>query len=216
MTASLYDLLGVGKKAKPATIRSAYRKKAKAAHPDVLGGNAEVFASLKKAHDVLMDTKARANYDRTGQIDPQIPDPGRGPAMAMLAQALENVLSECTKANRDPREINIVEACKEYVAHCVDGTNKRMAAIKKRQSQLQALAGRFTAKDADNVLEMIVFGRLSTIEAELAGLESQIKIAAEAGAILKTQRFKVDAAAQIVMVNLNRYGGSTASSTGWG
>lgn len=61
-----YELLGVSKDADMATIKSAFRKKAKKYHPDVNQGNAEaerIFKELNEAYAVLSDEGKRARYN---------------------------------------------------------------------------------------------------------------------------------------------------------
>lgn len=52
-----YADLGIARDASPAAIKAAYRKRAKTAHPDA-GGNADDFARLQRAYDVLSDPRA--------------------------------------------------------------------------------------------------------------------------------------------------------------
>jgi len=64
---TLYDLLGVRPGADDATIRAAFRKAAKAYHPDANAGDRAVeqrFREITAAHAVLRDPERRANYDR--------------------------------------------------------------------------------------------------------------------------------------------------------
>lgn len=66
-----YSVLGVSKKASEKDIKSAYRKLAKALHPDQNPNDAgahEKFAEVTAAYDFLSDTAKRAQYDR-GEID---------------------------------------------------------------------------------------------------------------------------------------------------
>lgn len=66
-----YAALGVGRGASEAEIKSAYRKKAKALHPDQHPGDAvkaEEFKRVSKAYDILGDKEKRAKFDR-GEID---------------------------------------------------------------------------------------------------------------------------------------------------
>lgn len=63
----LYGLLEIDSSAQEAEIRKAYRKKALSCHPDKNPDNpkaAELFQELSKALEVLLDTIARAAYDR--------------------------------------------------------------------------------------------------------------------------------------------------------
>lgn len=67
--ASAYQILGVPQDATPEMIRSAYRLRAKAEHPDRHGGSADAnerFLALKAAYEILLDPDRRAAHD----IDP--------------------------------------------------------------------------------------------------------------------------------------------------
>ena len=63
-----YDILGVGKTADLATIKSAHRKMAMKFHPDNVENNAWAksrFIEIQEAYEVLRDSKKRADYDRS-------------------------------------------------------------------------------------------------------------------------------------------------------
>ena len=71
MAEDLYDILGVSRRATDEEIRSAFRKLAKANHPDVNPGNsaaAERFKKITAANDILSDPDKRRQYD-VGEID---------------------------------------------------------------------------------------------------------------------------------------------------
>lgn len=59
---NFYQILGVDKTADDATIKKAYRKLVVKHHPDK-GGNADTFASISEAYDILSDDKLRTQYD---------------------------------------------------------------------------------------------------------------------------------------------------------
>jgi len=62
-----YKALGVGEKASPDEIKRAYRKLAKAYHPDSTGGDKAKesrFKDISNAYDVLGEPKKRALYDQ--------------------------------------------------------------------------------------------------------------------------------------------------------
>ncbi len=70
-----YEVLGIGKNATDAEIKSAYRKLAKKYHPDLNPGNKEAeekFKEVHEAHDVLSDPQKRQRYDQFGfaGVDP--------------------------------------------------------------------------------------------------------------------------------------------------
>ena len=64
-----YEVLGIGKNATDAEIKSAYRKLAKKYHPDLNPGNKqaeEKFKQVNEANDVLSDPQKRQRYDQFG------------------------------------------------------------------------------------------------------------------------------------------------------
>ena len=70
-----YEVLGIGKNATDAEIKSAYRKLAKKYHPDLNPGNKEAeekFKEVNEANDVLSAPQKRQRYDQFGfaGVDP--------------------------------------------------------------------------------------------------------------------------------------------------
>jgi len=64
-----YDVLGVSREAGRAEIKKAFRKEARACHPDVNPDDPECearFKELAEAYEVLSDADSRAAYDRYG------------------------------------------------------------------------------------------------------------------------------------------------------
>lgn len=71
--ADYYDILGIDRDAAPETIKKAFRKLARATHPDANPGNPEAearFRRIAEAYEVLSDPDRRAQYDRGGNLDP--------------------------------------------------------------------------------------------------------------------------------------------------
>ena len=88
-----YEVLGLPEGAPAAEVRRAYRRLAKAAHPDVAGDGAR-FRMITQAYDVLSDPDRRAAYDRALRAAPVAARPRRprygryvAPTVAALAVA---------------------------------------------------------------------------------------------------------------------------------
>jgi DnaJ-class molecular chaperone len=63
---SAYEILGVPKGSSKETIRQAYRRLIKRAHPDHAGPSAdahEAFLEIRAAYELLEDDQRRADYD---------------------------------------------------------------------------------------------------------------------------------------------------------
>ena len=72
-----YEVLGVGKNATDAEIKSAFRKKAKECHPDLHPGDKKAeaeFKEINEAAEVLSDPEKRSKYDQFGHaaFDPSM------------------------------------------------------------------------------------------------------------------------------------------------
>ncbi|KAL7698812.1 chaperone protein DNAj [Lotmaria passim] len=74
----LYSVLGVARNATPEQIKTAYKKRAKALHPDVNPSPtaAEDFAEAKQAYETLSDPQKRSMYDMTGNANAGAGFPG--------------------------------------------------------------------------------------------------------------------------------------------
>jgi molecular chaperone DnaJ len=72
-----YRALGVSETATEQEIRRAYRKLAKAHHPDAHPGSEDRFKEISAAYDVLSDADKRKEYDQVRRLGPMAGD-GRG------------------------------------------------------------------------------------------------------------------------------------------
>ena len=90
-----YSTLGVAKGATADTIKRAYKEKAKEHHPD-RGGDANKFAEISNAYDILKDPNKRAYYDHTGSTD-QRQQQQRGPF------GFEDIFSQVFRQQRQQR-----------------------------------------------------------------------------------------------------------------
>jgi curved DNA-binding protein CbpA len=83
----LYRILGIGRGAARDEIHKAYRRKAKASHPDS-GGSVGAFGELATAYAVLSNPNCRERYDQTGEVEPPRPNNFDASAVEVIAQKL--------------------------------------------------------------------------------------------------------------------------------
>lgn len=94
-----YALLGVGREASAAEIGRAYRRAARATHPDLHPGDdsaAERFRALAIAHETLRNPERRDSYDRAH------PDVHRGPRPARPVRVVVHQRSQPSVAAVQP------------------------------------------------------------------------------------------------------------------
>jgi hypothetical protein len=81
-----YELLGVGKGASDAEIKSAYRSLARAMHPDT-GGTSGTFRLLREAYETLNDPVRRAEYDEElVDLEDDFEEPSASPVAGRIPQ----------------------------------------------------------------------------------------------------------------------------------
>ncbi len=72
---NLYELLGADQRSDTAGLKAAYRKAAKAAHPDVCPDDEDAswrFRQIVRAHEILSDDELRAAYDHVVAYEQRI------------------------------------------------------------------------------------------------------------------------------------------------
>jgi curved DNA-binding protein CbpA len=102
---NLYAVLEVGRDATPDEIRVAYRRAARASHPDLHPGDAaatERFKRVQQAYDVLGDPARRAAYDAPAAPPPtpMVPRSTTEPPVSLARELGETVRAIRVMARR--------------------------------------------------------------------------------------------------------------------
>ena len=190
----LYATLGVPKDADKATVRKAYRSKAKKVHPDT-GGSPEQFALVKLAADILGDDARRAHYDRTGQASAPEPDNEFSEIMKFVSTALDMALQKEAQngsidyiTNKDMLE-RMRSEIREF---------KRTAATKEREMMHaiainEKLLKRFHRKKKEpNFLEAMIVSRISGLKENIEKIKRDVQVADRALEFLDDYVFEFD------------------------
>lgn len=139
--ANFYDVLGVTRTASEDEIRTAYRAKAKQAHPDKVGGSARKMARLNEAYETLSNADKRARYDATqrgprrlparpartarGGVDPKVfYQKVFAPLDARIQHLMEQLFDQLDDLSGDPYDDQLAEAFEGVVGSARDTLNE--------------------------------------------------------------------------------------------
>lgn len=160
-----YAALGVNRSCDKAAIRRAYRRKAKAMHPDN-GGSAEQFGALKLAHDVLMDETRRAKFDATGTIDETAPDNEMSETLSLVSTALGQIILALMQSGVEPERADLMLRLRQSLNQALDACKKQIAEQVKARAKVEKLRHRFKLKAGAvgaNYLESMIAGLVQAI-----------------------------------------------------
>lgn len=156
-----YETLGIPPSATQAEVTAAYRRKAKATHPDH-GGNAAEFQRVEAAGRVLRDIAARQKYDATG-------DDGPGPQEKTREQKIMELLfaaGDGIPAKVGPKAR--LKKIKENLEQALQTSAMEKGNTESEIRQLEAQAGYFTVPDgAEDVMEALRLKALNEARGKL-------------------------------------------------
>ncbi len=207
----LYKILGVGERAGDAEIKSAYRRKAKALHPDA-GGSADEFADLSKAFHVLSDATRRLTYDQTGMED-------EAPKAEDVAVAyLRNLVESFIAADADPLYTDFAGEMIRQIDGAINEATKVNAATMRKITRCEKMAARFQVKRGDNVVKAILEGRIREMRQHLSVVERDIQAMHRAKELAGQYSYRMDPRPQQTHAATYYYQGlrqQAQNATGW-
>jgi curved DNA-binding protein CbpA len=185
---SLYDVLGVSRKATPEEIKSAYRQKAKTMHPDV-GGDADDWADLNSAYTILSEEDSRAHYDATGKIkDAQINSP-KSEALAIIAQCTQGIIMQMGKSGI---YTDVVVQLKQVLSQNVHQIAQQEQQEIKKKKGFEAYKGRFLTKNPNNIFEHMLNSVTADTDRNIAVIQENKQRFELALELLSEYEFKIE------------------------
>ena len=168
-----YEELGVPPTATDEEIKAAYRRRAKATHPDA-NGSAEEFAGLQRAYACLGNPGKRAEYDEFGEDLDLV-----GQAHSMLSSLFDK-----HALKRDP-----VEQVTKAVQATIHG-----AGIAKGDADSQLIKVRAQMERIKNapILLHSLESKLDALTGEITRLSAVVKMSEVAQEILETYEFEAE------------------------
>lgn len=181
-----YEELGVAPDATPEQINAAYRRKARAAHPDA-GGNRDAFARLSRAVAILRDPQRRETYDRTGNAE----DQPQGPMAAhVLAEAFSVAMQQ-----HDPRHVDLIATVDTMLAGRLNEIKaERSKTLGKQRRNADAMTRLIRKADqpGSNILGNILAQAADDLGRELSRMDEIEALITEARELAKGWTWKVE------------------------
>ena len=173
-----YRVLGIRRDGGAKRIKKAFRDQAKVTHPDA-GGDADDFDRVRRAYFVLSDTRRRAIYDKTGQLD-EIAEISLATRVATCLLELFESMLQTGDAHRT--EVDLIGAMKSAAIRSAKEMKAEKAKLEGLVAPLQKLRARIIRETGDNIFERHLDRRATELQARITEIQERITVA-EATAI---------------------------------
>lgn len=190
---SHYETLGVPRDASATEIKRAFRKLASQHHPD-RGGDKEKSAAVNDAYACLSDSERRARYDASGEDRPAGPSPEdqrRLEVQQTLVKAIEESLNHPEVESR-----RLIFTTRGRIDGALDAARQqedKIAAARKMLEKLLKKMRRKAGATGDDLVAMLMAGKLGDLERALDVNKHAIGVLGEAREMLDA--YEEDAAA---------------------
>jgi len=146
--------LGISRDADEATIKKAYRRKAKEHHPDK-GGDAEEFKKVQKAYAILSDPDKRKRYDAGEDVDQRNGPSIEDRAAELIMQGFDQVLELEQIPGDDPLAL-VMESIQQSLKSVLKDIAGFEKTIKRMEKQERKVKRKKKAKPGDNLWLRVV------------------------------------------------------------
>ncbi|MET3779225.1 curved DNA-binding protein CbpA [Rhizobium alvei] len=186
-----YSLLGLERDAQEPAIREAWRKAAKGAHPDT-GGDADTFARLQVAYDLLRDPVRRRIFDDTG-YDPELADPKDLEGVKLLERLVNDVILD----EREPGSFDPVSAMRRSLSDDIVKNRIHILELERHRNRVRQHIDRLGGKSGSDVLGSMLRARSETIADAIRKTERQIEMIEHAYQMLEGYRYELQVELQM-------------------
>ncbi len=181
-----YEMLGVSREADGVAIKSAYRKRAKTAHPDA-GGDVDAFAKLTTSYELLCDPLRRKVYDDTG-YDPELADTRDLQGLVIL----ETLVNEIILDEREPGSFDPVSAMRRKLTDKIVNARFHILEMERHRARIRNHIDRIGKKPGADVLGRMLRSRCETINDAITKAETEIGNIEQAYGMLDGYSYEVD------------------------
>jgi curved DNA-binding protein CbpA len=181
-----YKTLGVSRDADGAAIKSAYRARAKSAHPDS-GGDVEAFARLTTSYELLLDPVRRKIYDDTG-YDPQLTDAKDLEGLLLLDALVNEVILD----ERPPGSFDPVSAMRRKLTDKIVNARFHILELERHRGRIRNHMDRMGKRPESDVLGRMLTARCEAIADAMTKAETEIKVIEQAYSMLEGYSYELE------------------------
>lgn len=178
----LYEELRVPPEASPEEIKKAYRKRARATHPDK-GGKTEEFQAVNKAYQVLSDPVARKSYDETGNTEP-----------FNIVEVFNSLIIAAAENIQDPVRQDVLKTAAIMLDDAVSKAREQIKKFDREIKKWQQIKKRLRKKRAaaDSPILRAIEQRITGMEHETKKAQAEIEHGEVLRKMLAEYEYKVD------------------------
>lgn len=181
-----YETVGVERTAETATIKSAYRRRAKSLHPDA-GGDVDSFDKLKTAYELLLDPIRRKVFDDTG-YDPALVDAVDRKGLLVL----ETLVNEVLLDQREPGSFDPVAAMRRKLSDEIVSARFHILEMERHRSRVRNHMDRLGRRSGADVLGSMLRSRCDSIGDAITKAEGQIEAIEKAYSMLEGYSYAIE------------------------
>lgn len=187
-----YRTLGLGRAASSAAIKSAYRQRVQAAHPD-RGGDTADFIAIVRAFGLLSDPQARKLYDEAGLIDEEGVRSYRRDVATILADMFDAAVETAVTSGLRLERVNFIDQMRVAVEAGLLDARAGLARSTRDRDALDALRTRIHRQDgAENLFVQRLDAQLERRTARHAQLRRRVLLLETALVELGNYRSEVE------------------------
>ncbi|TCT40315.1 DnaJ-like protein [Martelella mediterranea] len=185
-----YEVLGIDRKSDEKTVRAAYRKLAKEAHPDS-GGDEDSFGQLQASYDLLKNPVRRKVYDDTG-YDPELAEPNDLKGLLLL----EPLVNEMILDEREPGSFDPIAAMRRKLSDDILKSRFHILELERHRARVRKHMDRVAKKarndSGSDVLGAMLRARSESIAEAIKNAEEQIAAIEQAYTMLEGYSYEID------------------------
>lgn len=171
-----YKILELPVTASAADVRTAYRKWSMTIHPDRPGGDQQAMVDLTWARDLLLDAKAREQYDRLGQVAP-----GEIDMRDKVLQVVNSIISSVLNGEDDEDTAPVLDKINAWLIDSRKDLAKQLRDARRKLKRARSIARRMKrrAGQGPDLLANVMRGRCELAQKRVEAAQEALEVHVE-------------------------------------